>query len=293
MNENNDSPAHLLQILPCDLRFPFPVLPSFITTSRPWVWRSTHVRKKSQSRHGTLGIRVWYGAQKECSKTASWRNETKWGSKDLDVPIERTLRNLKQQPILLRWACGALGGQGAGVQIPRSHKRWFPGLVGKHWCWLRDHRSQLTWIIMALHPKPKPGPQTPVALGSSFFVKFHFCVCLLLQGLHKALFLLPVSWMLVGITGDTQTPVSGGEDTRPDVTFVATSNPATCSCPSPSWSLLTFLSRQRSSWTPDSNPFQLYGMERWLRMSLPELSRNQVLRSFLWQLSQSRVPVHS
>jgi hypothetical protein len=57
--------------------------------------------------------------------------------------------------------------------------------VGKHWCWLRDHRSQLTWIIMALHPKPKPGPQTPVALGSRFFVKFHFCVFLLLQGLHK------------------------------------------------------------------------------------------------------------
>ena len=249
--------------------------------------------KKSQSRHGTFRIWVWYGAQKERSKTASWRYETKRGSKDFDVLIERTLRNLKQQPILLRWEDGALGGQGAGVQAPWSHKRWFPGLVGKHWCWLRDHRSQLTWIIMALHPKPKPGPQTPVALGSSFFVKFHFCVCLLLQGLHKALFLLPVSWMLAGITGDTQTPVSGGEDTRPDVTFVATSNPATCSCPPPSWSLLAFLSRQRSSWTPDSNPFQLYGMERWLRMSLPELSRNQVLRSFLWQLSQSRVPVHS
>lgn len=110
---------------------------------------------------------------------------TKRGSKDLDVPIERTLRNLKQQPILLRWECGALGGQGAGIQAPWSHKRWFPGLVGKHWCWLRDHRSQLTWIIMALHPKPKPGPQTPVALGSRFFVKFHFCVFLLLQGLHK------------------------------------------------------------------------------------------------------------
>lgn len=88
---------------------------------------------------------------------------------------------------------------------------------------------------------PPTGPQTPVALGSSFFVKFHFCVCLLLQGLHKALFLLPVSWTLAGITGDTQTPVSGGEDTRPDVTFVATSNPATCSCPPPSWSLLAFL----------------------------------------------------
>ena len=99
---------------------------------------------------------------------------------------------------------------------------------------------------------------------------------------------LAISWMLAGITGDTQTPVSGGEDTRPDVTFVATSNPATCSCPPPSWSLLAFLSRQRSSWTPDSNPFQLYGMERWLRMSLPELSRNQVLQSSLWQLSQSR-----
>ena len=113
--------------------------------AHPW-------EKKPQSRHGTLGIWVWYGEQKECSKTASWRNETKWGSKDLDVPIERTLRNLKQQPILLRWECGALGGQGAGVQAPRSHKRWFPGLVGKHWCWLRDHRSQLTWIIMALHP---------------------------------------------------------------------------------------------------------------------------------------------
>lgn len=112
------------------------------------------------------------------------------------------------------------------------------------------------------HGFPSTGPQTPVALGSSFFVKFHFCVCLLLQGLHKALFLLPASWMLAGITGDTQTPVSGGEDTRPDVTFVATSNPATCSCPPPSWSLLAFLSRQRSSWTPDSNPFQLYGMER-------------------------------
>ena len=116
---------------------------------------------------------------------------------------------------------------------------------------------------------PSTGPQTPVALGSSFFVKFHFCVCLLLQGLHKAFFLLP-------------------EDTRPDVTFVATSIPATCSCPPPSWSLLAFLSRQRSSWTPDSKPFQLYGMERWLRMSLPELSRNQVLQSSLWQLSQSR-----
>ena len=112
------------------------------------------------------------------------------------------------------------------------------------------------------HGSPSTGPQTPVALGSSFFVKFHFCVCLLLQGLHKALFLLPASWMLAGITGDTQTPVSGGEDTRPDVTFVATSIPATCSCPPPSWSLLAFLSRQRSSWTPDSNPFQLYGMER-------------------------------
>lgn len=41
------------------------------------------------------------------------------------------------------------------------------------------------------HGSPSTGPQTPVALGSSFFVKFHFCVCLLLQGLHKALFLLP------------------------------------------------------------------------------------------------------
>ena len=240
--------------------------------------------KKSQSRHGTLGIWVWYGAQKECSKTARWRNETKRGSKDLDVPIERTLRNLKQQPILLRWECRALGGHRAGVQAPRSHKRWFPGLVGKHWCWLRDHRSQLTWIIMALHPLVLR-LQWP---WDQVFLKLHFCVCLLLQRLHKALFLLPVSWMLAGITGDTQTPVSGGEDTRPDVTFVATSNPATCSCPPPSWSLLAFLSRQRSSWTPDSNPFQLYGMERWLRMSLPELSRNQVLWSSLWQLSQSR-----
>ena len=83
------------------------------------------------------------------------------------------------------------------------------------------------------HGSPSTGPQTPVALGSSFFVKFHFCVCLLLQGLHKALFLLPASWMLSGITGDTQTPVSGGEDTRPDVTFVATSNPATRSFPLP------------------------------------------------------------
>jgi hypothetical protein len=91
------------------------------------------------------------------------------------------------------------------------------------------------------HGSPSTGPKTPVALGSSFFVKFHFCVCLLLQGLHKALFLLPASWMLAGITGDSQTPVSGGEDTRPDVTFVATSNPATCSCPPPSWSLLAFL----------------------------------------------------
>ena len=108
--------------------------------------------KKPQSRHGTFRIWVWYGEQKECSKTASWRNETKWGSKDLDVPIERTLRNLKQQPICLRWECRALGGQGAGVQAPRSHKRWFPGLVGKHWCCLRNHRSLLTWIIMALHP---------------------------------------------------------------------------------------------------------------------------------------------
>ena len=134
------------------------------------------------------------------------------------------------------------------------------------------------------HGSPSTGPKTPVALGSSFFVKFHFCVCLLLQGLHKALFLLPASWMLAGITGDTQTPVSGGEDTRPDVTFVATSNPATRSGPPPSWSLLAFLSRQRSSWTPDSNPFQLYGMERCLRMPLPELSRNQVLRSSLWHL---------
>ena len=72
------------------------------------------------------------------------------------------------------------------------------------------------------HGSTSTGPQTPVTLGSSFFVKFHFCVCLLLQGLHKAFFLLP-------------------EDTRPDVTFVATSNPATCSCPPPSWSLLAFL----------------------------------------------------
>lgn len=108
--------------------------------------------KKSQSRHGTFRIRVWYGAHKERSKTASWRYETKRGSKDFDVLIERTLRNLKQQPILLRWEDGALGGQGAGVQAPWSHKRWFPGLVGMHWCWLRDHRSQLTWIIMAFHP---------------------------------------------------------------------------------------------------------------------------------------------
>ena len=108
--------------------------------------------KKSQSRHGTFRIRVWYGAHKERSKRASWRYETKRGSKDFDVLIERTLRNLKQQSIILRWDCGALGGQGAGVQAPRSHKRWFPGLVGKHWCWLRDHRSQLTWIIMAFHP---------------------------------------------------------------------------------------------------------------------------------------------
>ena len=49
MNENIDSPAHLFQILPCDLRFPFLVLPSFITTSRPWVWRPTHVRKKRKA----------------------------------------------------------------------------------------------------------------------------------------------------------------------------------------------------------------------------------------------------
>ena len=88
--------------------------------------------KKSQSRHGTFRIRVWYGVQKERSKTASWRYETKRGSKDFDVLIERTLRNLKQQPILLRWEDGALGG--------------------KHWCCLRNDRSQLTWIIMALHP---------------------------------------------------------------------------------------------------------------------------------------------
>ena len=49
MNENIDSPAHLFQILPCDLRFPLPVLPSFITTSRPWVWRPTHVRKNRKA----------------------------------------------------------------------------------------------------------------------------------------------------------------------------------------------------------------------------------------------------
>lgn len=170
-----------------------------------------------------------------------------------------------------------------GCQIPSA-------LV---WSLLDCHSPcEITWAAgktcLDYHGFPSTGPQTPVALGSSFFVKFHFCVCLLLQGLHKALFLLPASWMLAGITGDSQTPVSGGEDTRPDVTFVATSNPATCSCPPPSWSLLAFLSRQRSSWTPDSNPFQLYGMERWLRMSLPELSRNQVLRSSLWQLSQRR-----
>lgn len=110
-------------------------------------------------------------------------------------------------------------------------------------------------FILDYRGSPPTGPQTPVALGSSFFVKFHFCVCILLQGLHKALFLLPASWMLSGITGDTQNPVSGGKDTRPDVTFVATSNPATRSCPPPSWSLLALLSRQRSSWTPDSKPF--------------------------------------
>jgi hypothetical protein len=126
--------------------------------------------------------------------------------------------------------------------------------------------------------------------GSSFFLKFHFCVCLLLQDLHKALFLLPASWMLAGITGGTQTLVSGGQETSPDVTYMATSNPATSSSPPPSWSWLAFLSRQRSSWTPDSNPFQHCGIERRLRMSLPELSRNQVLRSSLWQLSQSRAP---
>jgi hypothetical protein len=109
---------------------------------------------------------------------------------------------------------------------------------------------------------PSTGPQTPVALASSFFMKLHFWASLLLQGLHKALFLLPASWMLAEITGDTQTPVSGGQKTGPDVTFMATSNPATRSGPPPSWSLLAFFSRQRSSWTPDSKPFQLYGMER-------------------------------
>ena len=180
------------------------------------------------------------------------------------------------------WGSWRSGGRSPGTPESQKMVPW-PG--GKALVLVEGPQKP---TYLDYHGSPSTGPQTPVALGSSFFVKFHFCVCLLLQGLHKALFLLPASWMLAGITGDTQTPVSGGEDTRPDVTFVATSNPATCSCPPPSWSLLAFLSRQRSSWTPDSNPFQLYGMERWLRMSLPELSRNQVLQSSLWQLSQSR-----
>ena len=54
--------------------------------------------------------------------------------------------------------------------------------------------------------------------------------------------------------------------------------------PHPSRPPLACHSRQRRSWTPEGNPLRLYGMERCLRMPLPELSRNQVLCSALWQL---------
>ena len=54
--------------------------------------------------------------------------------------------------------------------------------------------------------------------------------------------------------------------------------------PHPSRPPLACHSRQRRSWTPESQPLRLYGMERFLRLPLPELSRNQVLCSALWQL---------
>ena len=133
------------------------------------------------------------------------------------------------------WVSWRSGGRSPGTPESQKMVPW-PG--GKALVLVEGPQKP---TYLDYHGSPSTGPQTPVALGSSFFVKFHFCVCLLLQGLHKALFLLPASWMLAGITGDTQTPVSGGEDTRQDVTFVATSNPATCSCPPPSWSLLAFL----------------------------------------------------
>lgn len=57
----------------------------------------------------------------------------------------------EHQPLVLRWECGALGGQGAGVQAPQNHKGWFRGLVGKQSGWLRDHGGHLTWVLMTGH----------------------------------------------------------------------------------------------------------------------------------------------
>lgn len=155
--------------------------------------------KKTQSRHGTLGIRVWYGEQRSAQKQLAeeMRQNGAQGSRCSYWKNTKEPKTTAYPSKIGVWGSWRSGGRSPGTPESQKMVPW-PG--GKALVLVEGPQKP---TYLEYHGSTSTGPQTPVTLGSSFFLKLHFCVCLLLQGLHKALFLLPVSWMLAEITGDT------------------------------------------------------------------------------------------